>query len=421
MNWSEPRTDEAMSAKRKSSDEVGRHVGALATALRSRGVSVPVSASIDCAQAWAAVASTGDPGLPTEVSALYWAGRTTLIKDPSFYPTYDDVFERFLVQSELQDCPPVVVRRQRLDVLALDSVDEEGAAGSGQASGTDDTQDGGREDLDDPNGDGIRALRYSARERLARADFATLDQAELAEVMKLISQIRVRRPSRLSARRTPSKTHRDQLDLSATVRSAVRSGEFVNLAYTQRRLAPRSLVLLIDVSGSMEPYGRSLICFGHAARRSAQGFRVEVFAIGTRLTDLGRSLTAPSASDALTQASREIDDYSGGTRLGDTLAEFLSTRSPCARDGDVVILSDGWDRGDPQHLSAQMHRLKLLSKRIIWVNPLKASRGYEPIARGMAAALEHVDHFVEGHSLESIQSLVGLLDHMTPADFARAA
>jgi uncharacterized protein with von Willebrand factor type A (vWA) domain len=168
-------------------------------------------------------------------------------------------------------------------------------------------------------------------------------------------------------------------------------------------------VLLCDVSGSMEPYARALMRFLHTAVVGRS--RVEAFALGTRLTRITRELSSRDPDAALAAAGQRVLDWSGGTRLGDGLREFNDSwgQRGMARGAVVVILSDGWDRGDPDHLAEQMARLGRLAFRVVWVNPLKASPGFAPLARGMAAALPHVDEFVEGHSLASLEELAEVI------------
>jgi uncharacterized protein with von Willebrand factor type A (vWA) domain len=169
------------------------------------------------------------------------------------------------------------------------------------------------------------------------------------------------------------------------------------------------VVLICDVSGSMDPYARAMLRFLHAA--VAGRSRVEAFALGTRLTRITKELSSRDPDAALARASRAVADWSGGTRLGDGLRAFNDTWGVrgFARGSVVVILSDGWDRGDPDVLAEQMARLARVAHRIVWVNPLKSSPGYAPLARGMAAALPFVDEFVEGHSLESLEKLVEVI------------
>jgi uncharacterized protein with von Willebrand factor type A (vWA) domain len=169
------------------------------------------------------------------------------------------------------------------------------------------------------------------------------------------------------------------------------------------------VVLLCDVSGSMEPYSRALLRFLHAAV-VARG-NVEAFAIGTRLTRITTELASRDPDAALAAAARRVVDLSGGTRLGAALRTFNDEWGVrgMARGAVVVIVSDGWDRGEPDVLSEQMARLQRVAHRLVWVNPLKASEGYAPLALGMAAALPFVDEFVEGHSLESLEQLAAVI------------
>jgi uncharacterized protein len=168
-------------------------------------------------------------------------------------------------------------------------------------------------------------------------------------------------------------------------------------------------VLLCDVSGSMEAYARALLRFCQAAV-VGRG-RVEVFALGTRLTRITRELNSRDPDAALHNAAKRVVDWSGGTRLGDGMRAFNDQWGVrgMARQSVIVILSDGWDRGEPETLAAQMERLHRVAHKVVWVNPLKAAPGYAPLARGMAAALPHVDNFIEGHSLASIEALAQVL------------
>ena len=168
-------------------------------------------------------------------------------------------------------------------------------------------------------------------------------------------------------------------------------------------------MLLVDISGSMEPYARALLRFVHAAVIGRR--QVEAFTLGTRLTRLTRELSTHDPDHALRAATGSVKDWSGGTRLGDGLGAFNDRWGVrgLARGATVVILSDGWDRGDPELLAEQMARLQRVAHALVWVNPLKVTPGYAPLARGMAAALPFVDHFVEGHSLDALQRLAELL------------
>ncbi len=169
------------------------------------------------------------------------------------------------------------------------------------------------------------------------------------------------------------------------------------------------MVLLVDISGSMAPYADALLRFAHAARRGSSP--VEVFTLGTRLTRVTRELSHRDPRVALRAVMAAVPDWSGGTRLGVLLRDFLDTwgQRGMARGAVVVILSDGWEREDPQLLGAQMARLHLLAHRVVWANPLRARPGYAPLAAGMAAALPHVDDFVAGNSVAALEELAAVI------------
>jgi uncharacterized protein with von Willebrand factor type A (vWA) domain len=253
-------------------------------------------------------------------------------------------------------------------------------------------------------------LVYSPHEALHHKDFAAYSPAEFAEARRLMADLRAAAALRRSRRRRPTRQrrHADRPDLRATVRRALKAdGEPVRLAFTKPTTQPRRLVLLLDVSGSMEPYARALVQFLHAAVTSRRSGRVEAFALGTRVTRITKELRWRDPDGAIAAAARRVVDWSGGTRLGDGLKAFNDAWLP--RGATVVILSDGWDRGDPDRLAEEMARLSRVAHRVVWVNPLKGSPGYEPRARGMAAALPYVDDFVEGHSLAALGALAEVI------------
>lgn len=353
-----------------------------ATALRRAGLTVPVGATL----AW--TAALGEVGL-ADRDHVYWAGRATLVGRPEDVEVYDRVFA-----AHFQRGAPLDARRAGEPehvTLALDDGGDEPPPG------------GELERADQPT----ISVRWSAQEVLRDRDFAECTDAELAEAYRLMAGLRVRASLRPSRRRRPATGRRgDRPDLRRTVRAALRGGgEPVRRHHTTPGARPRRLVLLVDVSGSMEPYSRALVRFVHAAV-VGRG-RVEVFALGTRLTRLTRELSTRDPDAALARAAAAVSDWSGGTRLGEGLRRFNDEWGVrgTARQAVVVILSDGWDRGDPDVLGEQMARLHRVAHKVVWVNPLKASPGYQPLARGMAAALPHVDRFVEGHSLASLEAL----------------
>ncbi len=345
--------------------------------LRSGGLTIPISSSLRYTQALRAVGlANGDD--------VYWAGRATLVVRPEDIAMYNAMFLAFFHRNG-------VGFKVRFD-------DEPESASIGTDDGDGDADgDAGDED--------VLALRYSAAEILGEKDFAEFTKQELLEAQRVMNRMRLAPARRSSRRRVPTRGGTKN-DLRRTVRAAMRTeGEALQLSRTSTGTRTRRLVLLLDVSGSMEPYARVLIRFAHAAV-VGRG-RVEVFALGTRLTRMTRQLGSHDVDEAVTEAANAVVDWSGGTRLGEAIGDFNDQWGVrgMARGSIVVVLSDGWDRGAPAVMAEQMERLQRSAHRVVWVNPLKASPGYEPIARGMAAALPFVDTFLEGHCLDSLGTL----------------
>ena len=226
----------------------------------------------------------------------------------------------------------------------------------------------------------------------------------------IMARIALDGAQRRSRRRRPHRRDTGPFDMRRTVRAALRTGgEPLRVVRSRAEEQPRQLVILLDVSGSMELYARALIRFVHAAVVGRR--RVEAFALGTQLTRLTRELSSRDPDRAITAAGLAVTDWSGGTRLGDALRQF-NDEWGCrgmARGAVVVVLSDGWDRGEPAEMATQTERLHRASHRLIWVNPLKAAPGYQPLARGMAAAMPHIDAFLEGHCLDSLEQLAAVI------------
>ena len=266
---------------------------------------------------------------------------------------------------------------------------------------------------DEPDGDEAPQgrtveVRWSPTEVLRRQDLATVSDAERVELHRLLDRMRFSGAKRRARRRRPGSSGR--LDMRRTVAAAMKAGgEPLHLQWSEPGERTRRVVLLIDVSGSMAPYARALLRFAHAAVLARR--HIEVFAMGTRLTRLTRHLASHDPDAALEHASEAVVDWSGGTRLGDTIGEFADRWGirGMARGAVIVVLSDGWDRGDAHVLGEHMTRLHRVAHRVVWVNPLKASPGYAPLAAGMAAALPHVDEFMEGHSVASLEQLAEVI------------
>lgn len=358
---------------------------AFARALRDAGLSVPTDSVATF------VAALGRTGLGTR-DGTYWTGRTVLVRRAEDLAAYDRTFASFW--EGLERSTGAADDPAETAVLALDNGDDPGADHGGA------TADDGT----------TIVLRWSPVESLRDKDFAACSADELRDAARAIAALRVHGSVRRSRRLRPVRGRGSHHDQRATLRASLRTrGEPLRLHRRARTEAPRRLVLLLDVSGSMETYARAMLRFAQAAVAGRR--RVEAFAFSTRLTRLTRDLAGRDADRAISRASRAVPDWSSGTRLGGCLREFndrWGTRG-MARGADVVILSDGWDRGDPAELAREMGRLGRVAHRTIWVNPLKSTPGYAPLARGMAAALPHVDEFVEGHSLGSLERLATVL------------
>ncbi|MGH2408896.1 MAG: vWA domain-containing protein [Chloroflexota bacterium] len=215
------------------------------------------------------------------------------------------------------------------------------------------------------------------------------------------------------SRRSRASRRGSTLDLRRSLRLSLRhGGEMVQLAHRRPKMKRRQLVLLCDISGSMERYTRLLLHFSHALESSAQ--RTEVFVFGTRLTRISRQLRSSDPDVAIQAVTRHVPDWSGGTRIGEVLSTFNHrwARRVLGNGAIVMIISDGWDRGDPAHLAAEMQRLRRSSYRLVWLNPLLGSIHYRPLTQGIQAALPYVDDFLPVHSLESLASLASLLNQI---------
>jgi uncharacterized protein with von Willebrand factor type A (vWA) domain len=244
----------------------------------------------------------------------------------------------------------------------------------------------------------------SADERLAERDFAELDADELRALRALMRELSLAPPLRRARRRRRDPQGR-WLDVRATLRTSCRTGGDPSRRVMRRRVErPRQVVLLCDISGSMEPYTRAFLQFLHAG---VGGAKAEAFVFATRLTRLTRALQSRQPDLAIERAAAAARDWSGGTRIGESLRRFNDEhgRRGMARGAVVVILSDGWERGDPDLVAREMQRLRRLAYRIVWVNPRKAAREYEPLAAGMAAALPSCDAFVSGHNLRALEAV----------------
>jgi len=351
---------------------------------------------------------------PVTTEELYWLGRVTLAATPAEIATYDRVFaDVFRGVSDIAD------GRGDPNQPDLDSFDrgrsrpdpdESGTPGTGGVPRPSPTADGG----DSPEIDGDELSETptgapaSAEELLRRRDFADCTFEELAELRRIVARLEVIAPQRPSRRR---RRHRsgDAIDHRSTMRRARRTGGHpVVLSRKRTTERRRRVVLIADVSGSMESYSRAYLYLLHGA---AKALRAETFVFSTQLTQLTRSLRTNDPERALRDAIDHVGDWSGGTRIGRAIGEFNDRygRRGLARGAVVVIVSDGWESEDPALLGEQMARLSRLAHRIVWVNPRSKSDRYAPLVGGMAAALPHVDIFTSGHSLDALDDVLAAI------------
>lgn len=325
---------------------------------------------------------------------VFWAGRATLCADPDHLRPYDAAFDTwFSGQVARRGAANPYQRQASGPVAALPADDRAGATREEQAESED-----------------VLRAAASATEVLRHRDVAELDRAAREQVRRLVAALPVRLPVRPSARRR--KAHHGQLDVRRMLREELRrAGEPGPLRH--RRAVPRArrVVWLVDVSGSMAPYADVLLRVAHATASAAacrRGPAVEVFTVGTRLTRVTPAMAHRDVERALRAAGEQVPDWSGGTRLGETLRAFVDRwgRRGVARGAVVVICSDGWERGDPALLGEQVRRLSLLAHRVVWVNPHRGKDGYQPVQGGIAAVLPHVDDLVAGHTVASYARLM---------------
>jgi uncharacterized protein with von Willebrand factor type A (vWA) domain len=345
----------------------------------------------------------------TDRTSLYWTARATLVAGRADIDMFDEAFEAWFRSLRLDDEPELSLEFSLPpDAEDLEFGDGEMADATGVSTAASWQHAGDDEETAEADEAALR-LVASAVEVLRAKSFAYLTEDERQRVARLIRELSIRVPIERT-RRMRAANKGATLDVRRTLRRSLRTqGEPFDRAWRARRTRTRPLVLILDVSGSMAPYSRALLQFGYAAM--AAGRRVEVFCFGTRLTRVTRVLRTKDPDRAMHEIGRIVADWEGGTRIGESLKSLLDGWSQRAalRGAVVVLCSDGLERGDPELLRAQMARLRRLAYRVVWANPLKGSPRYEPLARGMAAALPSVDVFLSGHNLESLEALAAAL------------
>jgi uncharacterized protein len=320
-------------------------------------------------------------------AATYWSGRATLCSSLDDSELYDKAFTAWFTPLPEGSRPATPLPAPRQPQASLEP--ESGAG--------------------DVSGDDLLAARASTAEVLRHRDVGTLTEQERAQLAMLFDTLEVAAPLRRALRQRPH--HRGSVDLRRTLRAQLRSGgELARLRRRRPGVRRRRVVMLIDISGSMQPYADSLLRLAHRIVRAMPN-QVEVFTIGTRLTRISPALRVRRADEALAAVGRLVPDWSGGTRLGEVIGAFLSRwgRRGLARSAVVVIASDGWERGDAQLLGEQMRQLRLLAYAVFWMNPHRGKAGYAPIQTGIQASLPHLDRMVAGHSLATFAELLEVI------------
>jgi hypothetical protein len=378
--------------------------GALSRRLHDAGVPMSPERASEFARALTLVR-------PLTRRRLYWTARGVFVSDRAQVPAFDAVFSSVFggpapaeaVQPvEAQTVPVPPDERPQADHRTSPGDSTEGDSRSSAASSAPQARD-----EEEPSAEvDVPLAMASDEEVLSSKSFDALEPHELAQLYRLMSRLELATPERLT-RRYEKARHGRRIHMRRTLRRSLRSGgDPIHLARRRRRVVRRRLVMLCDISGSMEPYGRAYLQF--LACAAGAGPKAEAFAFATRLTRLTRALASRHPEQAIQRAARAAPDWSSGTRIGDALKEFNDRygRRGMARGAVVVILSDGWERGDPELVGREMERLARLAHRIVWVNPRVSASGFSVRAGGMVAALEHCDAFVSGHSFEALAEVV---------------
>ncbi len=395
-------------------EAAGLAVG-VSTALRRAGLAVPPDRAARLAEAIRLVP-------PYEREALYWTSRVVLVSRHEQLPLFDAVFaavfDGMLDPADSRGdsaAPPPIGGETRTRPTAGDDRPS-GAEASPQhpaMSPRSDSEPGAG-----PEREAILAMA-SSDEHLHDVAFAELAGDEIAEMRSLVRRIVLATPTRRSRRTRRTPHRRARLDLRRTVRSAHRTGgDSIRLIYSQRRTRSRRLVLLCDVSASMEPYTRVFLSL---LQGSVVGAGAEAFVFSTRLTRLTRQLAARNPDLALARAASAASDWAGGTRLAESIRSFVDDhgRRGLARGAVIVVLSDGWAQDAPELVGEQMARLSRLAYRIVWVNPRKVAVDYQPLVGGMAAALPYCDAFVSGHSYTALTEVAAAIRADRPSQSER--
>ncbi|MGH8958803.1 MAG: vWA domain-containing protein [Acidimicrobiia bacterium] len=353
--------------------------------LRQEGLPVPASTTAEVLRA-IDVVGLAPPG------DVFYALRAVCCTDATQYPVFTRAFMDFF----RAEAAPVIL-----------SVSQKGRAWSIRMAGEEASEEGEGDETR------LRTSGASTIERLRQRDFATLTAREVAEIRTLIDSM-VWAPAEARSRRQRPALHRGRPDLRRSLRGTVGpEADLMKLEFVQRKQRRRPLIFIADVSGSMERYTEMLLYFAHAARGRLG--RLEAFVFATHLTRITRQLERRDPSLAIAEVAGTVTDWSSGTRIGDAIAAFNQQWSRrVGRGGPVaVVISDGWDRGDPVLLTNEMARLHRSVHRVIWLNPLAGRPAYAPLTRGMKAALPYVDDFLPVTNFSNLEKVVAVLESIS--------
>jgi uncharacterized protein with von Willebrand factor type A (vWA) domain len=350
---------------------------------------------------------------------VYYAARASVVTRPEQIPVFDREFARFwreLLGAKPAPLDPFVPERAP-DDMPLPEASKKRTEQRRAPDAAEDEKDifhisegeenaAGEEDFEASPDD---VMLFSARETLRRKDFSQCTAEEIAEARRIIEGMTWRLGTRKTRRRVRAK-HGAFINPRATLRASLRHGGIpLELHHQRQKIRTRPLVVICDISGSMDRYARLLLRFVHALGQGLEN--TEVFVFGTRLTRITRELRKRDVDAALTQVVGSVEDWSGGTRIGEAIKtfNFKWSRRVLRSGATVVVISDGWDRGDPALLGREMARLQRSCRRLIWLNPLLGAPGYQPLTQGMRAALPFIDEFLPIHNLQSLEALAEML------------
>ena len=373
-------------------------VAALSRRLHERGLPITPGRSADFARALTLVR-------PVSRRRLYWTARAVFVSDPAQIEAFDAVFFS-IFGGRVEDAEPEP-DTARPFASSKEHPPKDGKEGASEHRDLRAGDDPGEEE--NPAGPDAPLVLASDEELLRSKRFDALEPHELAQLYRLMTSLQLATPERRT-RRYEKGRRGEHVDLRRTLRASLRTGgDPMRLARRRRRVARRRLVLLCDISGSMEPYARAYLQFLTCA--AGTGPNAEAFVFATRLTRLTRALSSRNPERAIQRAAEAAPDWASGTRIGDALREFNDRhgRRGMARGAVVVILSDGWERGDPKLVGREMARLARLAHRIVWVNPRVGADTFSVRSGGMVAALPHCDALVSGHSFEALDEVVAAI------------